>query len=110
MGHAETRTYLTLLVVGSIVGETSEGFEILLNTTADYMSRPWEQNSISEADVRDALGYGYDDQIKGAVINVHQIAPVLATGTSGKPRPPKGGPSSSHRSTLRPPRADPVPI
>lgn len=86
MGHAETRTYLTLLVVGSIIGEASEGFEKLLTTASDYMSRPWEQKSISESDVREALGNAYDDQIKDAVLTVHQIAPVLATGTNGNPR------------------------
>lgn len=86
MGHAETRTYLTLLVVGSIIGETSNRFENLLKTATDYMSKPWEQKSISEADVRRALEDLYDEQIKSAVITVHQIAPVLATGTSGNPR------------------------
>lgn len=86
MGHAETRTYLTLLVVGSIIGETSKGFEKLLKTATDYMSKPWEQKSISEAEVREALGNGYNDQVKSAVITVHQIAPVLATGTNGNPR------------------------
>lgn len=86
MGHAETRTYLTLLVVGSIIGETSKEFEKLLKTATDYMSKPWEQKSISEAEVRMALGDSYDDKIKSVVITVHQIAPVLATGTSGNPR------------------------
>lgn len=86
MGDAETRTYLTLLVVGSIIGETSNEFENLLKTATDYMSKPWEQKSISEAEVRKALEDRYDEQIKSAVITVHQIAPVLATGTSGNPR------------------------
>lgn len=86
MGHAETRTYLTLLVVGSIVGEKTKGFEKLLKTATEYMSKPWEQKSISEAEVQAALGNDYDDRIKSAVITVHQIAPVLATGTNGNPR------------------------
>ncbi len=86
MGDAETRTYLTLLVVGALAGETSSGFTELLKVATAYMSKPWEQKSISETDVKRALGSGFDEEIKSAVIMVQQIAPVLAAGTNGNPR------------------------
>ncbi|ASP68623.1 Qat anti-phage system ATPase QatA [Sinorhizobium meliloti] len=86
MGDAETRTYLTLLVVGALVGEESPGFLALLKVATNYMSKPWEQKSVSETDVKTALGAVYDEEIKRSVIMVSRIAPVLASGTNGNPR------------------------
>jgi hypothetical protein len=73
-------------VVGAIVGEASTEFGDLLKVASGYLAAPWEQKSVSERDVRDALGGAYSEEIKDAVITVHQIAPALATGTNGNPR------------------------
>lgn len=86
MGDAETRTYLTLLVVGALLGENDPAFEKLLGAAKEVMSKPWEQKSLSVEDVRTSLGSAYKPDIQDAVVLVDQIAPVLASGTSGNPR------------------------
>jgi hypothetical protein len=86
MGEAETRTYLTLLVVGAMVGESGGPFNDLLEIAEDLMSSPWLQKSVGDAEVASALGSQYTDEIVSAVTLVHRIAPMLASGTSGNPR------------------------
>jgi hypothetical protein len=86
MGDAETRTYLTLLVVGALLGEDNPAFEKLLGAAKEVMSKPWEQKSLSVEDVSTSLENAYNPDIQAAVVLVDQIAPVLASGTSGNPR------------------------
>ncbi|MBX8802036.1 Qat anti-phage system ATPase QatA [Pseudochrobactrum asaccharolyticum] len=86
MGEAETKTYLTLLAVGSIVGENSEEFNSLLEKAEDYMSTPWLQKSIGDIDVSNSLGAMYTSEVVSAVSMMAQISAVLASGTKGNPR------------------------
>lgn len=86
MGEAETKTYLTLLAVGSLVGEESAQFKALLKKAEGYMSTPWLQKSIGDGEVAEALGNAYDSDVVGAVTMVDQISAVLASGTKGNPR------------------------
>ncbi|WP_181150055.1 Qat anti-phage system ATPase QatA [Ensifer aridi] len=86
MGEAETKTYLTLLVVSSMVGEESAAFTTLLAKAEEYMSSPWLQKSIGDTEVSAALGRLYTSDIVGAVSTVGQISSVLAAGTKGNPR------------------------
>ncbi|WP_421406617.1 Qat anti-phage system ATPase QatA [Agrobacterium tumefaciens] len=86
MGEAETKTYLTLLAVGSLVGEDSARFKTLLKKAEGYMSTPWLQRSIGDSEVADALGNAYDSDVVAAVAMVDQISAVLASGTKGNPR------------------------
>ncbi len=86
MGESETRTYLTLLVVGSIIGEDSDRFKDLLQVAEGYMSSPWLQRSIGDTEVSTSLGNGYTDNIVAAVTLADRIASILASGTGGNPR------------------------
>lgn len=86
MGEAETKTYLTLLAVGSLVGEESDQFKALLRKAESYMSTPWLQKSIGDSEVAEALGNAYDSDVVAAVTMVDQISAVLASGTKGNPR------------------------
>lgn len=86
MGDAETRTYLTLLVVGALLGENNPAFDKLLGAAKEVMSKPWEQKSLSVEDVRSSLEGAYTPDIQDAIILVDQISPVLASGTGGNPR------------------------
>lgn len=86
MGEAETKTYLTLLAVGSLVGEESDEFKVLLEKAERYMSKPWLQKSIGDSEVSEALANAYDSDVVAAVSMVDQISAVLASGTKGNPR------------------------
>jgi hypothetical protein len=86
MGEAETKTYLTLLAVGSLVGEESDEFRVLLEKAEKYMSEPWLQKSIGDSEVSEALQNAYGSDVVAAVSMVDQISAVLASGTKGNPR------------------------
>lgn len=86
MGEAETRTYLTLLVVGALIGDSSDPFKRLLAKAEEMMSSPWLQKSIGDADVSAALGTAYTQPVASAVTLADRIAPMLASGTGGNPR------------------------
>lgn len=86
MGEAETRTYLTLLVVGSLIGEDSLPFEKLLENAEEFMSSPWLQKAIGDTEVKAALGADYTPEVVSAVMLADRIAPILASGTAGNPR------------------------
>ncbi|MFF0924525.1 Qat anti-phage system ATPase QatA [Rhizobium leguminosarum] len=86
MGEAETRTYLTLLVVGSLIGEATSEFKVLLAQAEEFMSSPWKQQSIGDNEVTAALGQLYTPSVVSAVTLAGRIAPILAPGTAGNPR------------------------
>ena len=85
LGAQETRSYVTLLLVQSLVGEVHEGFNKLLTKAKEGLEKPWLGTGLSQADVqkvdkdkREALG--------SAFVLAQQIAPMLAEGTRGNPR------------------------
>ncbi|ASY58282.1 Qat anti-phage system ATPase QatA [Sinorhizobium sp. CCBAU 05631] len=86
MGEAETRTYLTLLVVGSLIGDQTAQFGKLLAKAEEFMSSPWLQTSIGDREVSDALKDLYTPDVVSAVNLADRIAPILASGTAGNPR------------------------
>jgi predicted KAP-like P-loop ATPase len=86
MGETETRIYVSLLFVGSLVGEDTSQFTNLLAHAREVMSKPWERKGIEEADVQSALGTHFTSQVRDALILANRITPVLARGTKGNPR------------------------
>jgi hypothetical protein len=86
MGDTETRIYMTMLLLGTIVGETSQEFSALLEHARAKMSKPWERQGLDEAEIKKALGTKYNDVTARAVALADQISPVLASGTKGNPR------------------------
>lgn len=85
LGAQETRTYVTLLIVQSIVGEEHDGFRKLLKKAKDELKKPWLGTGLSQADIQKV-----DESIKEALnssfVLAQQIAPILADGTKGNPR------------------------
>ena len=85
LGAQETRAYVTLLLVQSLVGEDHEGFDALLDKAKDGLRKPWLGTGLSQDDVQ-AVDKKRREALDAAFVLAQQIAPVLAEGTKGNPR------------------------
>ncbi len=85
LGIQETRTYVTLLLVGGLVGEEDEGFRALLDKARNSLNRPWLGAEIKQADVQ-AVASTRKEELVAVYVLAQQIGPILAEGTKGNPR------------------------
>ena len=85
LGDAETRIYVTLLLVGAELGEDDLAFTKLIAAARERLKRPWTSGALDAATVKTALG---DKALraKNALTLSDQIGPILASGTKGNPR------------------------
>lgn len=86
LGEAETRIYVTLMLVASIITEDAEPFSRLLEHAQRRLSTPWERLAIEDNDLRDAFGGDVPPLVAQAAAMAAEISPVLAQGTKGNPR------------------------
>lgn len=85
LGVAETRTYITLLLVEAELGPGDEGFKKLLGEAREDMRQPWLSKGITPKKLADALGKE-DPDAGQALVLANQITSMLAEGTKGNPR------------------------
>jgi predicted KAP-like P-loop ATPase len=85
LGYAETRVYVTLLLVGAVLGEDDPSFQKLVAVARQRLKRPWTKSVLDAATVKTALG-DKDKHAHNAMMLSDQIAPILANGTRGNPR------------------------
>ena len=85
LGAQETRTYVTLLLVQSIIGEDHDGFDRLIEKAKESLKQPWLGTGLSQADIQ-KVDKNAKDELNTAFVLAQQIAPILAEGTKGNPR------------------------
>lgn len=85
LGYAETRIYITLLLVLNECGEASDEFRKLLPFARQVMQRPWIGPGIDRKGVAEALG-SVPDSVEHALDLAYRIAPILTDGARGNPR------------------------
>lgn len=85
LGSAETRIYVTLLLVGAELGENEAAFVKLIDVARERLKKPWAGGVLDAATVKAALG-DRDKAAQNAMMLSDQIAPILAEGTRGNPR------------------------
>lgn len=85
LGAQETRTYVTLLLVESIVGDDHDGFKELLTKAKAALNKPWLGTGLSQGDIR-KVDVGKRADLDGAFLLATRIGPILAEGTKGNPR------------------------
>ena len=85
LGEAETRIYVTLLLVGAELGEADESFTKLVAEARERLRRPWKSSGIDLEVLKRCLGEKVT-QTQHAVALSEQIGPILAAGTKGNPR------------------------
>ncbi|MEO0484986.1 MAG: Qat anti-phage system ATPase QatA [Pseudomonadota bacterium] len=85
LGEAETRIYVTLLLIGAELGEDDEDYGKLIAVARKQLERPWEAGGLDVATVKETLG-DLDAKVTNALTLSDQIGPILASGTQGNPR------------------------
>lgn len=85
LGAQETRSYVTLLLVQSLIGEDHDGFKALLRKAKEGLMKPWLGSGLSQADVQ-AVDADRREELDSAFVLAQQIGPMLTDGTKGNPR------------------------
>ena len=87
LGAQETRIFVTLLLVQSIIGDPHEheGFDNLLKKGKGILRQPWLGVGLSQTDVQN-VDKSAREGLNMAFVMAQQIAPILAEGTEGNPR------------------------
>jgi predicted KAP-like P-loop ATPase len=85
LGYAETRIYVTLLLVLNECGEESETFSKLADLAREVLRRPWKGPGLDRNTIGETLG-SVPEQVERALELSGRIAPILADGARGNPR------------------------
>jgi len=85
LGYAETRIYVTLLLVLNSCGGESEEFVKLTDLAREVLRQPWKGTGLDRGAVEKTLG-SVPAQVERAMELAGRIAPVLAEGARGNPR------------------------
>jgi hypothetical protein len=85
LGDIETRLYVTLLLVGTRLGDNDAAFTRLISAARDRLKRPWTSAPFDSAAAKIALGEQYAT-VQGELLLSEQIGATLASGTNGNPR------------------------
>jgi len=87
LGHAETRIYVTLLLVGAELSEGDPAFDRLIEAARKLLMRPWLGGVLDATAVATALNdKAKEKKTQNALIISEQVGPILASGTRGNPR------------------------
>lgn len=84
LGETETRIYVTLLLIGALVGEEDPDYQKLVIEGRSRLKRPWDSRPLDAATVKAALGDKAEPLEMLALSD--QVSSILANGTKGNPR------------------------
>jgi predicted KAP-like P-loop ATPase len=85
LGTQETRIYVTLLLVQSIVDDDHAGFRELLTKAKAGLNKPWLAAGLTQADVQ-KVDAAKREALDAAFLLATRIGPILAEGAKGNPR------------------------
>ena len=85
LGYAETRIYVTLLLVLNDCGEESDTFSKIVGLAREVLQRPWKGSGLDRKAIGEALG-SVPEAVERALELSGRIAPILADGARGNPR------------------------
>ena len=85
LGYAETRIYVTLLLVLNDCGEESETVSKINDLAREVLRRPWKGPGLDRKAIAEALG-SVPEAVERALELSGRIAPILADGARGNPR------------------------
>ena len=85
LGYAETRIYVTLLLMLNDCGENSDTFSKIVDLAREVLRRPWKGPGLDRKAIGEALG-SVPEAVERSLELSGRIAPVLADGARGNPR------------------------
>ncbi len=86
LGVAETRIYVTLLLVENALGSTDERFVRLLAAAREDMKRPWKSRGLVRRTVEVAMQGAMPPEVDQALVISAHVTGILSEGTRGNPR------------------------
>lgn len=86
LGLAETRSYITLLQLESVIKADGEQFKKLLTAAQKDMLRPWKSSGLDRKALIGAFGDPLPDYVQEALDTSALLARILSEGTRGNPR------------------------
>ena len=85
LGYAETRIYVTLLLMLNDCGEEPDTFSKIVDLAREVLRRPWKGPGLDRKAIGKVLG-SMPDVVEHALELSGRIAPILADGARGNPR------------------------
>ena len=85
LGDVETKTYISLLLIGSKVGENSDIFAKTIEAAREKLKKPWLSGPLERDAIKDIFQDAMDN-IQDELLLSDQISPILSQGTKGNPR------------------------
>ena len=85
LGYAETRIYVTLLLVQNEYGGESDLFSQIVDLAREELRRPWKGPGLERKAIGEALG-SVPAAVERALELSGRIAPILTDGARGNPR------------------------
>lgn len=85
LGIQETTTYVTFLLIESLVGSDHEGFKRLLSEGKEKLNKPWMETGLQQSDI-ESVDDDLKEELGKAYVLTQQIGPILAEGSKGNPR------------------------
>lgn len=85
LGEVETRTYVTLLLVGAELPDDDQDFGNLVGAARSRLKQPWKSGWLDAETINRVFG-GKNERALQALTLSDQIGPILASGTQGNPR------------------------
>lgn len=86
LGVAETKIYVTLLLLMSHIGPKDEKFISLSEKGVELMNKPWECDGFQRKDIDEVLGADVDSDLNSCFALANEIGKTLAKGAKGNPR------------------------
>lgn len=86
LGHAETKIYITLLLVENALGAQDADFQKLMQAAKEELRHPWTSKGLDREAVGKALGKTLPPAVDTALTVSTQISRILTEGTKGNPR------------------------
>ena len=86
LGEIESRMYIALLLIGSVLKEDDDDFKKLLCLAIEKMKMPWKNTGFAISELQETLGTIKFASIGSQFTIANQIADILAKNTQGNPR------------------------
>lgn len=86
LGVAETRVYVTLLLVENALGSQDSRFLSLLASAREDMRRPWKSRGLDRRTVEQAMAGKMPPEVDQALVISAHVTKILSEGTRGNPR------------------------
>lgn len=85
LGEFETKQYVSLLLLQSVIGETDPSFKNVVSDVRELLQKPWESTKAKDI-LQEFEGHNLEEEIRKMYQMSQIIGPMLTIGIQGNPR------------------------